>query len=188
MRISRMALAGTFVAVLASVPAAWAVSAQDDETATDVHLMTPASVSGVITLGSPNQPHAETAGEPPVEQSNTNWGWTLTVEMDDPRLSGTYETNMNEYVYSSGEKARTGVGTLANEGGSWSVEFRGFGTRDAAISDLYYVEHWTGEGGYEGLSAMLLSEPGQGHSWEVTGIIVPGTWPEPPEWVLPPAE
>ena len=186
-RISGRVLAS--IVVLVSVAAEGAVSAQDDEAVADGDLLAPASVSGVITLGSPNQPSAETPGEPPVVQSTLDYGWTLTVEMDDPRVSGTYETNRNEYVYASGEKARTGRGHLVNEGGSWSVEFRGFHTRlPAPGTGNYYVEFWTGEGGYEGLSAMMLSEPGEGTTWEATGIIVPGSWPEPPEWVLPPAE
>ena len=61
----RSVLASVVVAVLASVPAGGAVIAQGDGTVTDVDLMAPASVSGVMTLGSPNQPHTETPGEPP---------------------------------------------------------------------------------------------------------------------------
>jgi hypothetical protein len=184
-----MVLASVVMALLAPVLAGGAASAQDDETAPEVDLMAPASVSGVITLGSQNQPSSEKPGEPPVVSTTQNYGWTVTVEMDDPRLSGTYETNMNEYVYASGEKARTGRGTMVNEGGSWSVDFRGFHTTlPKPGTGNYYVEFWTGEGGYEGLSAMVLSQPGEGTSWEATGIIVPGSWPAPPEWVLPPAE
>ena len=75
-----------------------------------------------------------------------------------------------------------------NDGGSWSAEFRGFTPVPALFIGNYYVNFFSGEGGYEGLSAMLWMEPIEGYNWAATGVIVPGAWPEPPEWVLPLAE
>lgn len=43
----------------------------------------------------------------------------------------------------------------------------------------HYVTYLTGEGAYEGLSAMLLMIPGT-TVWNVDGVIAPGPLPEPP--------
>ena len=81
---------------------------------------------------------------------------------------------------------RPGGICITNDGGSWVSEFRGFtpgGDRN------HYLLLLSGEGGYEGLSAMLLMLPvGASGEWEVEGVIAPDPLPEPPEWVLPPAE
>ena len=106
------------------------------------------------------------------------------LETDDPRLSGEFETNSNYDVYSSGATASTFIGRLTNDGGSWAIVGQGLNLGGGLN---HYVDHYTGEDGYEGLSAMLLQRPAPG-GWEVEGVIIPGAWPEPPEWVLPPAE
>ena len=188
MRISRRRMASVVVMVLVSVSAGGAVAAQDDGAVADVNLREAASVSGVVTPRRPNQPREESPGEPPVVRSTLNYGWTLDVEMDDPRLSGTYETNQNESLYASGELTRTGRGILVNDGGSWSAEFRGFTPDDAPGIGNYYATFFSGEGAYAGLSAMLWMEPSGPWTWEAMGVIVPGSWPEPPGWVLPPDE
>jgi len=47
------------------------------------------------------------------------------------------------------------------------------------------VAYFAGEGGYEGLSAMLLMVPNAGN-WVVDGVIIPGPMPEPPTSLEPP--
>ena len=51
---------------------------------------------------------------------------------------------------------RSGIGRLSNEGGSWSIEASGFSKPgESSFSQNHYALYLTGEGGYDGLSAML---------------------------------
>jgi len=144
----------------------------------------PAAVSGISWAVGANQLDSYTPGDAPLLGTTENYGWTVTIEMDDSRLSGRYETNQNVDQYLSTVAIKSGVGTLTNEGGSWAVEFHGF----TPPTGNEYIAYLTGEGGYEGLSAMLVSRPSAYGRWAMEGVIYPGVLPEPPAWVLPPAE
>ncbi len=168
-----------------SVPGA-EQGAEPASTTPDVR--TPAEVTGVIKEVRRNQP-SEVVQSPteftssPFVTVTTNFGYTMLMETDDPRLSGTYETNQTSQQYGTTGGVRTGIGRLANEGGSWASEFRGL----SALGGVTFVHFLTGEGGYEGVSAMLLTLPAES-GWEVTGFVAPDPLPAPPEWVLPPTE
>lgn len=165
------------LAVVVAIP----VAAQDEGSATEADVLAPAAVHGGATPVRANQTPTTTQHERPLTATTENYGWTVLVETNDPRLSGEFETNQNAHDYVSGVTFRSGVGRLTNEAGSWAAEFHGF----TPMGGNNYLIYFTGEGGYEGLYALLWMEPG-GPYWEVTGVIAPGPLPEPPDWVLPP--
>ena len=80
-----------------------------------------------------------------------------------------------------GGSVRTGIGRFANDGGSWAVESIAFNQPGISITDGSHLA-WamTGEGGYEGLSAVLFVLPVGYHNWEVRGVIAPAPLPELP--------
>jgi hypothetical protein len=195
MRTLRVFLAGTVISALIGA-SPLAVLAQADEatvtespspmTAEDVGSVDLSAVAtGVATVGTSNQWYQTEPGVSPLDFATNNFGLTFEVDMDDPRLSGELETNRNLQTYDSGVYVGTGVGHLTNEGGSWDVAIRSF--YDPVMAGRQ-VMTLTGDGGYEGLHAMLLLRMGGPVGWEVEGVIVPDPMPEPPEWVLPPAD
>ncbi len=108
--------------------------------------------------------------------------WQTT---NDPRLSGPYENSQDYYGFlpgSLGGAVRSGTGRLTNEGGSWLAEFQGFTQPEThAYTSTYYVTHYTGQGGYEGLSAMTIWLPTGTGAWDVEGVLFPGEMPSTPE-------
>lgn len=121
----------------------------------------------------------------------TDWAWQMRFETNDPRLDGTFLNNHNYYQFEGLDGAsgslRSGIGRLSNEGGSWSVEFQGFSKPgESSYSANHYVSYLTGEGGYEGLTAMLFMVP-DGSYWQLDGVIAPGPFPEPPASLDPAA-
>ena len=183
MRTLRLSLVGT-VALALLGPSSVTGVARDADPASEADVLAPAVVTGTIRAVAPNQSAQTETSPQPMVASTRNYGWTLSLETDDPRLSGELEANSNYDVYGSGATVRTLIGRLTNDGGSWTMAGQGF-TPGTGVS--HYVNYFTGEHGYEGLSAMLIQRPAPG-GWEVEGVIIPGAWPEPPEWVLPPAE
>ena len=109
-------------------------------------------------------------------------GYTWTVEMDDPRLSGvayglwSLDKIGPKYEHHEGE-AFTSTVELVNDDGSWVGSLRGYATMKPA------TRHWhielTGTDGYEGLSA-LLEGVGPYGSADLQGLIFPGSLPEYP--------
>lgn len=110
-------------------------------------------------------------------------GYTWTVEMDDPRLSGvayglwSLDKIGPQYQHHEGETF-TGTVELVNDDGSWIGSLRGYATMKPA------TRHWhielTGTDGYEGLSA-LLQGVGPYGSAELQGLLFPGSLPEYPD-------
>ncbi len=148
-----------------------------------------AAINGKMLAG-PNTHLPDMEIDPTTGRGTGNdYAWTMSLETNDPRLDGPFLSN-HDYLVFEGEdpfsgSLRNGIGTLSNEGGSWSVEFHGFSKPGQSnITSDYYVTYLTGEGGYEGLSAMLLSVPA-GSYWAVDGVIAPGPMPEPPTTVEP---
>jgi hypothetical protein len=121
--------------------------------------------------------------EPPRELW-LDWRNRARLETSDPRLDVEGVLNQNYMGFEpgfSGGSVRTGIGRLANDGGSWAVESIGFNQPGASIVDgAYYALTMTGEGGYEGLSAVLFVLPAGPLAWEVRGVIAPAPLPEPP--------
>jgi hypothetical protein len=148
-----------------------------------------ASITGQLRPGIAT--HVPDFGTDPAtgRETGTDWAWRMELEANDPRLSGEYLSNHNYYLFEGDDRnsgsLRSGIGRVTNEGGSWSVEFHGFskpGTN--AIQANHYVTYLSGEGGYEGLSAILLMTPSGDH-WAVDGVIAPGPMPEAPTSVDP---
>ena len=183
MHMARLVVSGA-VLVFALAPTGAGIAQEDGTREGDLDPRAPAVVTGVVSVAGPNQTPTTAHGVSPMLVAAEGYGWTLGLETDDPRLSGEFETNQNVYEYENGVATRTGVGRLINDGGSWDVVFRGY---SPASNDNHYAMSFTGEDGYEGLSARLWVHPG-GPAFEVDGVIAPDLWPEPPEWVLPPSE
>lgn len=111
--------------------------------------------------------------------------WKFRAATTDPRLNGTFEFHQNVYEFLADDMfsgtVHSGTGRITNDGGSWVSEFNGFAQPGKnAFHNATFALHFTGEGGYEGLSAMLLMTPVPGSHWNVEGILFPGSFPEPP--------
>jgi len=151
----------------------------------------PVEFSGKWAFGEPIAPESsQTSGE--VTQ-NRGGVWGATVEgMSDPRLDGTLTSaaNMDVYAPSSDDGlpifAFNEVIRIENEHGAWQalphVGFfsPGFSAGDA-MADWTIV--LTGEGAYEGLSAIayLDTQNTETGGWiDVHGVILPGNHPPQP--------
>lgn len=123
-----------------------------------------------------------------------DWAWELRMEVDDPRLNGLFLTNQDYLLFDDSEEyanfggsLRTTIGRLENEGGSWTEAGYGFSKPGwSSYSSNNYVLFFTGEDGYEGLTAMLFMVPA-GSYWQLDGVIAPGPFPEPPASLDPAA-
>ncbi len=152
-----------------------------------------AAITGKMYAGSATHSPTRDADAPSPQTLWHDWAWTLTIDVDDPRLNGTYLTNQDYLIFDGDNpfsgSLRSAIGTVANEGGSWTSEAHGFSKPgESNFSRNHYVIYFTGEGGYEGLSAMLLMVPA-GSYWQLDGVIAPGPMPELPTSVEPaPAE
>jgi hypothetical protein len=150
-----------------------------------------AAVTGRILPGTNTWPGARATQETLPELTVTDYAWTLTVMTSDPRLNGTMKTNQTYHQVLDGNldsgSLRSGIGHIANDDGSWAIEFTGFSKPgESSYTSPNFTLHLTGEDGYEGLSAMLFLVPVPGSHWDVDGVIIPGAMPEPPASVVPP--
>jgi hypothetical protein len=106
------------------------------------------------------------------------------VDMDDPRLSGTWEQtgNLDEFPQLDGEERVeihwAGL-TISNDEGSWNGTCTSTYDSAAATETSLDQCQLTGEGAYEGLSALLAPTSHAWPSWTVAGAIFPG--PVPPD-------
>ena len=115
--------------------------------------------------------------------------WTSS----DPRLTGDVSRRWSEDTYrmddGSGSKSvSVDASYLRNEGGGWTCVnrslFDGSGPSAIAVTTPVYTHTCIGDGGYDGLSAILVLEPTVGYNEEFVGLIFPGDFPPVPE---PPA-
>lgn len=136
-----------------------------------------------------------------ITQSRAGEGYMqVTLRMSDPRLSGTLKQwgNSDDFGWPDGEGFELMWGTfrLENEGGAWEGPYRGaarwdveaLGTPPPSFHDVAFGAsmYWTwdgwleGSGDYEGLSAWVRIENGDGQFiGPVVGLIFPG--PLPPD-------
>ena len=115
--------------------------------------------------------------------------WTSS----DPRLTGDVSRRWSEDTYrmddGSGSKSvSVDASYLRNEGGGWTCVNRslldGSGLSAIAVTTPVFTHTCFGDGGYDGLSAILVLEPTVGFNQEFVGLIFPGDFPPVPE---PPA-
>jgi len=143
-----------------------------------------ASVTGhVEAVSQHGGPDIVTSPTPP-EEVVTNYVWTLELQTDEPRLSGSWVVNQSYNHFAAddvGGMFRHGIGRLTNDGGTWTSELRGYTKPgEEPYRNNHYMAWFTGEGGYEGFSAMLLMLPTRSGEWDIDGVIAQGPLPELP--------
>jgi hypothetical protein len=128
------------------------------------------------------------------------WYSFLTVEMSDPRLSGTlwYNAASDDFGWpdkvGEGLEIFWGMVRIENAGGAWEGPYRGgaiwdvedLGAPPPSFHDVVdAVDHWTwdgwleGSGDYEGLSAWIRRDEQNDQDATMVGLIFPG--PPPPD-------
>ena len=100
------------------------------------------------------------------------------IDSGDPRLSGTLWTieNIDIYIDSQGQVV-VGVVGIDNEDGAWRGTSLGYTTPQWGA---YSQNFLSGEGAYEGLSAILFLMD-NGTDLDVEGMVFPGGLPPYPE-------
>ncbi len=141
------------------------------------------------------EPAPDCSNPPPVVDGDVTHHWNdeckpRTWTSSDPRLTGEAVARWNADAY------RTDAGTitvemeaeyLQNDGGGWACSntnlYKGLGNGGTLLTTgATYV--CVGEGGYAGLSAILVHKDAGGNAQDVVGLIVSGDLPPLPE---PPA-
>lgn len=142
-----------------------------------------AAIEGQMFIGAALG-YTEVRNPEPPRQLWLDWRNRGRLETNDPRLD--VEGVLNQHYMGfepgfGGGSVRTGIGRFSNDGGSWAVESIGFNQPGVSITDGSHLA-WamTGEGGYEGLSAVLFILPVGYHGWEVRGVIAPAPLPALP--------
>ena len=120
--------------------------------------------------------------------SRHSYECTFAWTSSDPRLTGDVSRPWNEDTYQA-DDGPISVGMdasfLRNEGGDWAcssgylVKGSDPMTQEVLTDSSTYT--CVGSGGYEGLSAVLVSEPAEGFSDEFVGLIFSGELPPVPE-------
>lgn len=108
--------------------------------------------------------------------------WTAS----DPRLTGDVSRRWNDDIYQTDEgSAEVGMGAayLRNASGGWACSNSSLSKNGVGAAD---TETFTciGDGGYDGLSAILVLTDAGGNSEDIVGLIFSGDFPPLPE---PPA-
>lgn len=112
--------------------------------------------------------------------ASTEYGWMPgIVEPGDPRLAGELTLRANA-IQKGALEIWNGAFRIENETGAWqqrpmiqSVQLSG------ETDPLIWTAVFDGEGGYEGLTA-VMGITRQGGGWDVRGVIVEGTLPPAP--------
>lgn len=195
MRTSRMTLAAiAAVALLTSLAVgATAQEAESDREGSSAGDLPPyAGVSGQMEALTYDRAGDVVRRDTPPEMVATDDMYTAAFTTDDPRLTGTAKANTNYIQFTTSDRdgiLRFGLMTITNDGGSWVGELRGFAAPGGSWHDTsHYVLTSNGEGGYEGLSAMLIMSPSGWGVWDIEGVIAPGPVPELPTSLEGPAE
>jgi len=139
-----------------------------------------------------------TAGMVPGETTDGQYGsetrgehWpSMTLETDDPRMSGTQESFLNANTFTHADEAglisgrvHTTTDRIVTDDGWWDQTAWGYQHPDTGA--MHYVNQLTGHGAHEGLSAIdFVSQAG--YRLDRIGVIFPGALPPVPE--LPPVE
>ena len=135
---------------------------------------------------------SETGGSFGGGVSRKGYECTFAWTSSDPRLTGDVSKGWNEDTYQTDDgpiSVAMDASYLRNEGGDWACS-TGYLAKGSSpdVEDLTDGRTHTcvGSGGYEGLSAVLVSKPAEGFSDEFVGMIFSGEPPPVPE--VPAAE
>lgn len=175
---------GTIITIGLVSGSALGVAAQDEAAA-------PVEVSGTVYCGSPvaygtTESHEVTIGDATmrvVSERGNSWGPNAGV-MSDARLQGDYTISFDsDAYYPPGMVGSVDVGAgtwrIVNDEGAWQGSYHILGGAPVVVPLI-------GEGGYEGLTAIVESVfDGDACSWDWRGLIFEGEAPSYPE---PPAE
>lgn len=119
--------------------------------------------------------------------SRHSYECTFAWTSSDPRLTGDVSKRWNEDTYPTDEgpiSVSMDASFLRNEGGDWacSTDYLVKGSSpDIEVLTDGSTYTCVGSGGYEGLSAVLVSKPAEGFSDEFVGLIFSGDLPPVPE-------
>jgi hypothetical protein len=106
--------------------------------------------------------------------------WTVRMETDDPQMSGVSTGYHNVYVVGPDDTdLRTYNARLFTKEGSWLETGRGY--QDPRTTGIHYQSYMTGEGAYEGLSAIRsCGQETFSPVFRCEGVIFEGGLPEAP--------
>ena len=119
------------------------------------------------------------------------YGTYDTIEMDDPRLSGTLWNLWNVdsikgRKYASDGEIIAGTIELVNDEGSWVGTMRGYASMDPKTYQIGM--ELSGTGAHDGFSALLYATRPETGVWDIEGFVFPGALPEYPDPVEVPVE
>jgi hypothetical protein len=155
----------------------------------ETEAIAPTWVTGTV------QPASSCSGPDSVEfDGDVRHDWVIecspqTWTSSDPRLTGEVVRRWNEDVFQTDEGSITvnmDAAYLRNDGGGWACSnsglLRGSGMSSKDVTGGTFTHTCIGDGGYEGLSAILvLDQAGAGNSEEFVGLIFSGDFPPLPE-------
>ena len=101
-----------------------------------------------------------------------------TWDTSDPRLTGDGTYTVNTRSVPDCCSIVSEAYELTNDGGSWVGDGRAYSTESGGRSGFVAL---SGRDGYEGLTAYVVTELGDGNFWDLEGIIFPSEMPEVPE-------
>lgn len=106
--------------------------------------------------------------------------WTSS----EPRLTGEVVRRWNQDIYQTGEgsvEVGTDAAYLRNDGGSWACSYAYVGQDFSEPGFGPATFTCIGDGGYAGLSAILVLEDAGGNAEEFAGLVFTGDFPPLPE-------
>jgi hypothetical protein len=178
MHAARLSLVGTMSLVLLGAGAVTTAAQSDD---TDRASQGSAVVSGEVHR------HLRTTAEPtmsyePDRVTYREQAYAIDLDVGDPRLTGELWATLNyDTFHDSQGSVITGVAGLELEDGSWQGTVEGYGSLVGG-NRVYFQFDLTGQGGYDGLSAVLFLMH-NGYQFEAEGMIFDG--PPPPAPAMP---
>ena len=121
----------------------------------------------------------------PGDSTAVEWGvattgelWSGELRMDDPRLSVSGQVRLNEYSFGNGGP-KSWTGHFENEDGWWTAQARAYTALGGG--GWHHQILLTGQGGYEGLSAILSADQEAVSGFlDVRGAIFTGDMPPLP--------
>ncbi len=128
---------------------------------------------------------SETSIDPGVRHEWNTECSPQTWTSSDPRLTGPVARRWNEDIYETDAGTYTvsmDAAYLQNDGGSWACTdsrlLEGSGSGSTAVTGGNFT--CVGEGGYAGLSAIVVLEPSVGFNEDLVGLIFSGELPPMP--------